>query len=310
MPAEIGLLKDAGTLVEDQALGHNQEPLITESAEPAKQGSGWSDLAVRAVSGVVLAVLAFAATWWGGLPFSLLFGLGALLIYREWVAIVGEAPFGIPAVIGYLCVAGSLVCLYVGAWQASLIIPLIGAGFLFFARCSYPYARWCASGILYAAAFGFSAIALRLDEANGFAAIIILFAIVWGTDVAAYFVGKSLGGPKLWPRVSPKKTWSGSVGGLVVGVAFATLVAFVLDVKLSLFLVLMLAFLSILSQLGDLAESHMKRLFNVKDSGTLIPGHGGVMDRVDGLVFAMVAAAVIGFAAGRFGSLATDFLIW
>ncbi|SNY93708.1 phosphatidate cytidylyltransferase [Cohaesibacter sp. ES.047] len=310
MPAKSGPLGEAGLLVEDQALGQKQDKTAKTAADQGKAKAPWSNLALRALSGILLAVLAFLATWWGGLAFALLFGLGALLVYREWVAIVGEAPFGIPALIGYASIAGALVCFYVGAWQASLVIPLFGAGFLYFARCSYPFARWCASGILYSAWFGLSAIALRQDPANGFAAILLLFAIVWGTDVAAYFVGKTLGGPKLWPKVSPKKTWSGSIGGLLVGVAFACAVAFALNVPISLLLILMLAALSVVSQLGDLAESHMKRLFGVKDSGNLIPGHGGVMDRVDGLAVAMVAAAVIGLSSGSVTGVATGFLVW
>ena len=245
------------------------------NGENKTRKSRWSGLAVRVLSGVVLAVAAFAVTWWGGLAFALFFSAVSMLIYKEWVAMVGEQPFGIPALVGYGSILSSILCLWFGAWQAALIMPLIGAGFLIFAKCSYPYARWCASGVLYSASFSFAILSLRNDPEHGFAAIIILFAIVWGTDVAAYFVGKTVGGPKLWPRVSPKKTWSGSFGGLVLGTGFALLVASFLSIAPTIKLALMLGGLSILSQLGDLAESHMKRLFNVKDSSNLIPGHGG-----------------------------------
>ena len=262
------------------------------------------------MSGIVLAVAAFAVNWWGGLAFAVFFGLVTVLIYKEWVGIVGEQPFGIPASLGYCAILTSLVTLVLGYWQASLIFPLIGAGFLMVARCSYPYARWCASGILYASGFGFAILTLRQDADYGFAAILILFAVVWGTDVAAYFVGKSLGGPKLWPRISPKKTWSGSLGGLVGGSAFALFIAYLLHINPTVKLTLLLAGLSIVSQLGDLGESHMKRLFNVKDSSNLIPGHGGVMDRVDGLLVAVVCAAIIGLIFSDIGSVATGFLIW
>lgn len=265
---------------------------------------------MRVISGVVLAVAAFAVTWWGGLAFAIFFGAVSLLIYKEWVAIVGEQPFGIPALVGYGSILASLVSLWFGAWQAALIVPFLGAGFLAFAKCSYPYARWCGSGILYASAFGFSLLSLRFDPDHGFAAILILFAVVWGTDVAAYFVGKTFGGPKLWPRVSPKKTWSGSLGGLVIGTAFALVVAALLDVSPSIKLAAMLGLLSVLSQVGDLAESHMKRLFDVKDSSNLIPGHGGVMDRVDGLLVAVVVAAAIGLLFDDIAYVATGFLVW
>lgn len=290
-------------------MNDSDRPQSSQLAEKPKK-SNWSDLATRTVSGVTLAVTAFAVTYWGGMAFSLFFGLVAILIYKEWVNIVGEAPYGIPALLGYGSILASLVCTWFGAWQAALIIPIIASLFLVFAKCSYPFARWCASGVLYSAIFGVSVLLLRQDAQYGFEAIIVLFAIVWGTDVAAYFAGKSIGGPKLWPRVSPKKTWSGSLGGLVVGTAFALFVAWMLGVDPTVKLAVMLVLLSIASQIGDLAESHMKRLFDVKDSSNLIPGHGGVMDRVDGLVVAVVAAAALGVVFGETGALATGFLSW
>ena len=288
----------------------NGNPELSDNENKQKKSSTWSDLAVRATSGIILAVAAFAVTWWGGAAFALFFGIASLLIYKEWVAIVGEAPFGVPALVGFASIAGSLLCLWFGAWQAALVLPLLGAGFLVFARCSYPYARWCGTGVIYSSAFGFSILSLRNDPVYGFAAILILFAVVWGTDIAAYFVGKTIGGPKLWPRVSPKKTWSGSLGGLLVGTGGALLVGYYLGISPSVKLALTLGLLSILSQVGDLAESHMKRLFDVKDSSNLIPGHGGVMDRVDGLLFAVVCAAAMGLIFGDIQSVATGFLIW
>lgn len=284
----------------------SQSPHTIETSKK----SNWSDLATRTVSGVTLAVTAFAVTYWGGVAFAIFFGLVALLIYKEWVNIVGEAPFGIPALLGHGAILASLLCIWFGAWQAALIIPVIASLFLFFAKCSYPFARWCGSGLLYSAFFGIAVLSLRQDAQYGFEAIIVLFAIVWGTDVAAYFAGKSIGGPKLWPRVSPKKTWSGSLGGLVAGTAFALFVAWMLGVEPTVKLGVMLVLLSIASQIGDLAESHMKRLFDVKDSSNLIPGHGGVMDRVDGLVVAVVAAAGLGMVFGEIDALATGFLSW
>ncbi|WP_316862642.1 phosphatidate cytidylyltransferase [uncultured Cohaesibacter sp.] len=289
--------------------------MFDASATPAEEKnnnkkSPWSDLTVRVMSGVVLAVLAFAVTWWGGIAFALFFGVVAILVFWEWVRIVGERALGTPAIIGYGCLLGSMISLWFGAWQAGLVLPVLGAAFLSLVRCSYPAARWTALGILYASSFGFAILALRLDSDFGFAAILVLFALVWGTDVAAYFTGKIVKGPKLWTRVSPKKTWSGSIGGLVLGTGFALLVAFLLKIEPTLKLVVMLGGLSVLSQLGDLAESQIKRIFKVKDSSSLIPGHGGVMDRVDGLLFAVVAACMIGLASGSIHSVATGFLIW
>ena len=274
-----------------------------------KRKTLWSDLLVRVASGIVLAVAAFAVTFWGGVAFALFFGAVTVLIYREWVNMVGEAPVGTPAMAGYSTIIGSLLCFYWGDWPAGLVLPVLGAGYLLIARCSYRAARWCGLGILYAASFGGAVFLLRQDDEVGFHAILVLFALVWGTDVAAYFVGKFVGGPKLWKRVSPKKTWSGSLGGLVLGTGFAIFVGWILGIPASVKLIAMLGGLSVLSQVGDLAESQMKRMFGVKDSGTLIPGHGGVMDRVDGLLFAVVAAALIGFFFADIHSVASGFLI-
>jgi len=131
----------------------------------------------------------------------------------------------------------------------------------------------------------------------GLVAILWMFAVVWLTDIAAYFAGRRFGGPKLWPRVSPKKTWSGFFGGLVAGVAAGGIVVLVagrfgVAAPVSFAIVVLLsAVASVLSQLGDLGESALKRRFGAKDSGVLIPGHGGVMDRLDGF---WAAAALIG----------------
>jgi phosphatidate cytidylyltransferase len=288
-------------------MGEPEHPVEPASAPPKKL---WSDLAPRVMSAIVMAIAAFAVTYWGGLAFAIFFGLVSLLVYHEWALMVGESRTGVSALVGHASIAGSLIAFYLGAWQAALIIPLVGAGFLWFARCSYSSARWCAWGILYASIFGLSIIALRADAGYGFAAIILLYALVWGTDIAAYFSGRLIGGPKLLPRVSPKKTWSGSIGGLIVGTALALAAAEMFGIDATVKLAILLAVLSIASQLGDLAESHMKRMFDVKDSSNLIPGHGGVMDRVDGLLVAVVLAAALGLIFGDGNAVATGFLIW
>lgn len=278
--------------------------------KPPRQRKLWSDLIPRVLSAIVLAIVACTVTYLGGAAFALFFSLVSLLVYYEWVQMVGETPFGLVAMIGYGVIIASLAAFWFGAWQAAIIIALVGAGFLWVARCSYSAARWSAWGILYAALFGLAIIGLRLDEQYGIAAIVILFALVWGTDVAAYFCGRLIGGPKLWPRVSPKKTWSGSVGGLLVGTGLALWAADLFGIGVSFKLTILLAILSVLSQLGDLGESHMKRMFNIKDSSNLIPGHGGVMDRVDGLLVAVVFAAGFGALFGDLDALATGFLVW
>jgi phosphatidate cytidylyltransferase len=139
----------------------------------------------------------------------------------------------------------------------------------------------------------------------------LLFAVVWVTDIAAYFAGRMIGGPKLWPRVSPKKTWSGAVVGTIAAVAAGlAVVAVVAGAQPWPALAAVCLVLSIASQAGDLAESALKRRFGAKDAGKLILGHGGLMDRLDGFIAAAVVAALIGVARGDVSAPAAGLLIW
>ena len=169
---------------------------------------------------------------------------------------------------------------------------------------------WLAAGVGYAAVLLFAPLILRRDPALGFAAIAFLFAVVWVTDIAAYFAGRALGGPKLWPAVSPKKTWSGAVGGTLAGIVAAILTVKLLGVSVSPMLVLVAGFLSVVAQAGDLLESAVKRHFGAKDAGSIIPGHGGVMDRLDGFLTAAAAAAMVGLIRGGLEAPARGLLVW
>jgi phosphatidate cytidylyltransferase len=150
---------------------------------------------------------------------------------------------------------------------------------------------------------------LRNDAAFGFAAIVFLFVVVWLTDIVAYFVGRAAGGPKLLPRVSPNKTWSGAIGGTVAAVIGGVLVAQQFGGSPAACGMLALL-LSLASQVGDLAESALKRRFQVKDASGLLPGHGGLMDRLDGFVVAAVLAAAIGLLHGGLGAPARGLMVW
>jgi phosphatidate cytidylyltransferase len=150
---------------------------------------------------------------------------------------------------------------------------------------------------------------VRLDQVWGFAALMLILLIVWVTDIGGYFAGRGLGGPKLWPRVSPKKTWAGAIGGFAASLAVAAgFAAFGLGKMIPL--LLLAAALSIVSQLGDLFESAVKRVFGVKDSSQIIPGHGGLLDRLDGYVFAVVAAALIGFLRHGADGVGRGLMVW
>ena len=169
---------------------------------------------------------------------------------------------------------------------------------------------WVAGALPYAGALAMGPIILRSDGEQGFLAVLFLFAIVWTTDIGAYFAGRALGGPKLMPGVSPNKTWAGAIGGLLASVLAALVVAKMAALT-SLFALAMVAVvLSVSAQAGDLFESFLKRRFNAKDSSHLIPGHGGLMDRLDGFVTASVAAVMIGLARGGFEAPGRGLLVW
>ncbi len=153
-------------------------------------------------------------------------------------------------------------------------------------------------------------VCLRSDDAYGFAAIVMLFAIVWTTDVVGYFAGRTIGGPKLLPAVSPKKTWSGAIAGTFAAVLVAVVVATQFGLLNKLAIALLALFLSIASQFGDLFESWVKRQFDAKDASQIIPGHGGVMDRLDGFWAAALAGCVVGLLRGGYAAPARGLLIW
>jgi len=169
---------------------------------------------------------------------------------------------------------------------------------------------WMIAGLLYAGVLALAPIILRRDPALGFVAILFLFAVVWGTDIAAYFAGRALGGPKLWAAVSPNKTWSGALGGALGGVVAALLVVTVAGLVIAPMLVLVALVLSIASQAGDLLESALKRQFGAKDASDLIPGHGGLMDRLDGFLTAVLAAVMVGLLREGFDGSARGLLVW
>jgi phosphatidate cytidylyltransferase len=155
-----------------------------------------------------------------------------------------------------------------------------------------------------------SPVVLRHDAAWGFAALVFLFVVVWLTDIVAYFTGRALGGPKLLPRVSPNKTWSGAIGGTLAGIIGGVLVAGYSGAGNLAAIGMIALVLSIVAQAGDLLESAVKRHFNTKDASGLIPGHGGLMDRLDGFLTAAVLAALIGVVRGGFDAPARGLMVW
>lgn len=272
-----------------------------------------SELRLRVVSGIILAIAVLAATWFGGVAFRALAAVIAVLVYYEWSTItrLGESDFRGNA-FGWLSVV--LIAGFVLFGFDDLALPallgatVIGIAYVFIAKAS----GWLAGGIVYSGLTAISLAAIRGETAQGFAAMLFIFAVVWATDILAYFVGRAIGGPKLAPAISPGKTWSGAIGGAVSAVIAGTLVHMAFFSLNGLWVPFMALILSAFSQVGDLFESFIKRRFGVKDSSRLIPGHGGVMDRVDGLVFACFAAFLIALGdaliSGTIGTPAGVFL--
>jgi len=256
---------------------------------------------LRIASGLVLAPLALALAYIGGWPFAVFWGAAAVAVLWEWTTLVTGADRRAVLMAG----AGTLVLAFAlagaGRLLAAVIVVAIGT---LGAAALVPSARrlWAAGGVPYAGAIGIAPVVLRADGDHGFIAVIILFAVVWSTDIAAYFAGRAIGGPKLLARVSPKKTWSGALIGAAAAVIATLVVAKVAGLAGWPAIAVVALALSIVAQAGDLFESFLKRRFGVKDSGHLVPGHGGLMDRLDGFVIAAVLAALIGMM--RAGALA------
>jgi phosphatidate cytidylyltransferase len=256
-----------------------------------------------------MAALALLAAWWGGVPFLLFWTAAAVAVLVEWLGLCLAGRPLPPILAGCVAIVVAALAAFAGSWWACLAAVGIGAAAVYGLAGDGASRRMAALGVPYAAAMVVPVVALRADAALGALAIVYLFALVWGTDILAYFTGRTFGGPKLWPRVSPKKTWSGFIGGTVSGALLATGVAALAGLPALPVLFLLALVLAVLSQGGDLFESSMKRHFGAKDASSLIPGHGGVMDRLDGFVAAAVAAALLA-ALRSPDELAGGLLLW
>lgn len=270
--------------------------------------SGRSELWLRAVSALVLAPIAVGTAYAGGWPFVLLWGAAAIGVVWEWMVLAGPVPRRALAAGATVQVIGTVLF---GLGDAAAAIVALAVGAIAASRLA-PEGRkgWSMAGTACGGAVLSAPAVLRSDTEWGFCAVTLLFAAVWTTDVAAYFVGRLVGGPKLWPAVSPNKTWSGASGGMLAAVAVGVMFAVVAGLGDVPAVAVLCGGLSLAAQAGDLAESALKRRLGAKDAGRLIPGHGGVMDRLDGFATAALAGALIGLWRGGMDAPARGLVIW
>lgn len=253
-----------------------------------------SSLGVRIASAVVLAPVVLGLVWFGGVPFLLLLAVVGPLMVHEWSGLQTGDNSQMANEVG---ISLAILCFLAGAaWGTpdigmALAMAIIGL--------TVSFALWrgtpIALPLLGAAYIGLPVLAfawLRSDFEYGRIALFWLLAVVWATDIFAYFAGRAIGGPKMAPRLSPNKTWAGLAGGVAGAMLAGGLTAVWLGSTVWA-LAIVSGVLAVVSQAGDVTESALKRRAGVKDSGALIPGHGGILDRVDGLMFAAVGAALI-----------------
>jgi phosphatidate cytidylyltransferase len=277
----------------------DQVPDAPEPKAPGPLGlAGQSkELQLRVASGLGFAVLAFAMLYWGPFPFAILLALVAGAMSWEWNRIVrGGGEDAIAAVH----IATTLVAAGVAVFdQTGLALAVVAIGAIVVAALAVGSGRSGLSGVgvLYTGLPVIALIWLRSDPSLGLLAVLFVLLAVAATDTAAYFTGRTVGGPKLWPAVSPNKTWSGLAGGVTAAALTGAVFPFLTGSGWWIWLSGLGLVLGLVAQAGDLAESALKRHFGVKDASDLIPGHGGFMDRMDGIVTASIAAALIAAAS-------------
>lgn len=268
-------------------------------ANGASMSFDWRNFAIRAASAVVLAGAALSAVWvfplqpliWRA-PFLTLISIGGVLLSIEWSAMATPRAGSAATLVTALSVLVVVLLGFLGDYGAAWGVILLGAlGAAWVAGRAGDMARDGAYGVLYIAPACMVLVWL-IESPQGRGWALMLFACTWSADILAFLAGNALRGPKLWPRYSPNKTWSGFFGGLAGATAAAVAMA-ALFMRLSLAGAALIGFLGGLATMGgDLWESMLKRRFGVKDSGALIPGHGGLMDRVDGMMFAVMVFAI------------------
>ena len=280
---------------------------IGPASEPASQ-----NLLRRIGAALVLAPLALALAYAGGWWWAALVTLASIGLLIEWLTVIGAGHDRRAMTVGILALVACGLSLAVSRTDLGVLLVLLGG--LAVALLAQTSRGWTTAGFVYAALAELASVLVRVDIAAGFSALLLVLLVVWGNDIGGYFAGRGIGGPKLWPRVSPKKTWAGAIGGFASGILLAAGYVAWLPAGLStprmVPVLLLAATLSVVSQCGDLFESAVKRRFGVKDSSHIIPGHGGLLDRLDGFVAAIVVAALIGYLRGGVDGVGRGLMVW
>jgi phosphatidate cytidylyltransferase len=263
---------------------------------PAEAGS----LRLRILSALVLAPLPLIAIWLGGPFLWALTVLAAVVMAWEWSRLCGGEELQAGGVILIASVAVAVAAAALAGILAGAALALCGAAVVWGVelREGHSAPRWMAAGCLWVALPCIILLWLADGEHGGRNMLLWVFAVVWATDIGAYAVGRLLGGPRLAPRWSPRKTWTGLLGGIGCAAIAGLATARALGANPVMPLVLVSAGLAIVEQFGDLAESVAKRRFGVKDASSLIPGHGGLLDRLDGLLAVIPAVALLTWIGG------------
>lgn len=268
----------------------------------------WADVGPRLISAAVLIALTATALYVGSYLFAAVVGAVYGGAYREWETMVSRAPL---TPMGWVLI--SLVAV------SGLVYPafgLVGSVLTIAIACilalfmEAEHRVWRVAGLVLLGALVISILAMRGTGGAGIWAGVYLGTVVWMTDSAAFFTGRQIGGEKLAPDISPSKTWSGALGGLALGTGAGLLVWFWLTESPIWIGLILSAIVSVLGQAGDLAESAIKRHFRVKDSGDIIPGHGGLMDRLDSLTFGVFFITLVGLVHAGYGAIAEGLLYW
>ena len=283
-----------------------------DAAAGAKAGGdAANNVMLRIASAAVLAPIAIGFAYIGGWLFLALCAAAAARILWEWTRLVADHPDRRMLLLGFaaLIAAFFLTGFDEPAAAATIVIgaALAGGTLMAPARNSV---GWAVGGIFYAGIAFLGPAVLRRDPTLGFTAVLFVALTVWATDICAYAAGRAIGGPLLWPEISPHKTWAGAMGGVLGGVAAGTMVAYASGIGALAAIGVIALLLSLLTQVGDLFESAVKRRFGAKDASYLIPGHGGLMDRLDGFLVAGFAGLLIGLIRAGIAAPAQGLLVW